>query len=871
MTSKPSFCAALLAVSSLFAASDVAAAQESTTAPKADAALLAQLPAYLQPEIIVTARKRDELLQSVPIAIRVIDARTIEREGLRTVEDLSRRVPGLTYDLGGFLNDTRPAVRGMQSERGRPSVAILLDGLDLSGENMVIAGGGAAVNTSLFDLERIEVVKGPQSVLWGRNAFAGAVNFVSREPQHKLEGRLNADIAQGGLIAIDGAINLPIIKDRVALRMNGVLSDRDGFYRNPVTGGQLGAGRTEGIGGSLLVNVTDEIKIVGRYIHLNQTMSEAPSALLTSNTRLPVPGGRFAPAPGAPSILPCPADLSGLTPPQQGNCTRGSFVGDVRATIGDVDLSPDPFTGGPMRGMELKQDIATLLVTWEADWGTLSYRFGHLDNRSSLEQDGDYTNFAGPPGFVLSLSAFQVLDFKNRTFDHEIKFNRKFGNIDVLIGGQIFSETSSVTNSAQFWLRNPASPFGGPPFFLSTAPKTDFASPLTTNRKTNYYGIYSSVSWAVTDRLRFDADLRWNYENIRFDIPGFRIQDVSLSQLSPLCLPQFVNGTVFAPGVANGPPQGSIVACPQSAGLKSEKLTPRITVEYQAADDVLLYVSYSEGFKPGGYNTNEIIDFNEQLYQPERVKAYEAGMKSVWLDKRLILNADVYFNNYTDQQIGVQQASASQGGQVVVGSGIVNAGKVRVYGAEVDVDWQLIDWLRLGASYAYTHSTFASFVQGPPPGSPAAAFADCGVPNGQSSSDQFRAEAGNICGDFSGNDVGRSPRHSVFLSAEARRPFNSNNDSVFVALNGLGRSSRFVDEANLSRLPGYWRVGARAGIEWKRISITAYVDNLLDNRTIETAQRTVDPGRSEGFAPARGILAYLPNPRTIGVRIGARF
>ncbi len=814
-------------------------------------------------EIVVTARKRNEVMQDVPIAIRVIDDKTIEREGLRTVEDLSRQVPGLTYDMGGFLNDTRPAIRGMQSERGRPSVAILLDGLDLSGENMVIAGGGAAVNTQLFDLERIEVVKGPQSVLWGRNAFAGAINFVSRSPQMELEGRVNAEIAGGGLYAIDGAINLPLIKDRVALRVNGVFSDRDGFYRNPVTGGKLGANRTEGLGAALLVKIADGLDLTARYIRLDQRMSEMPTALLTANTRLPVPGGRFAPAPGAPSILPCPANLAGLSPPQQVNCTRGTFAGAVSAREQDIDLSADPFTGAPMRGMTLAQDIATLQLRWTGDWGSLTYRFGHLDNESTLEQDGDYSNFAGPPGFVLSLNAFQVLDFRNRTFDHELRFNRRFGKVDVLIGGQIFSETSSVTNRAQFWLRNSASPLAGPPFFLSSAPKPDFAFPQTTERNTDYVGVYASAEWEMTDRLKLAAEVRWNYEELRFAIPGFRIQDVSLSQLVPVCLPGQANGSLPGPG--------QVVACPRDATLKSERLTPRFTLEYRASDDVLLYASFSEGFKPGGYNTNEIIEFNDQQYQPERVKAYEAGIKSMWLDNRLTLNADAYFNDYTDQQIGVQQASTSQGGAVVVGSGIVNAGKVRIYGAEVDLDLRATDWLRLGVNYAYTHATFERFVQGPPPGSPAQAFTDCGVPSGQSSSDQFRAEAGNICGDFSGNDVGRSPRHAVFLTGEVRQPLGSSGASWFTILNGQGRSQRFVDEANLSTLPGYWRVGARIGVEWRNSSILAYVDNIFDNRTIETTQRTVDPGRSEGFAPARALLAYLPSPRVFGVRLGTRF
>ncbi|KEO89766.1 hypothetical protein EH31_11465 [Erythrobacter longus] len=823
------------------------------------------------PQIIVTARKRDEVLQNVPVTIRVIDDSVIEDEGIRTVEDLTQRVPGLTFDQGGFLADTRPAIRGMQSERGRPSVAILLDGLDLSGENMVIGGGGAAVNTLLYDLERIEVVKGPQSVLWGRNAFAGAVNFISRTPGEQFEGRVNADIAEGGLFSIDGAFNMPIVQDKVALRVNGVFSDRDGFYRNPATGARLGQNRTEGAGGSLRINITDNLDVVGRYIYLNQRQNEAPSVLLTPNTRLPVPGGTFAPAPGAPSIFPCPDDFAGLTPPQVANCTRGTLIGNVSAREDQIDLSPNPLTGEPMAGLRLRQDIATLLVNWDTSLGQLSYRFGHLDNRSSLEQDGDYTNFPGPQGFVLSLNAFQALEFNNRTFDHELKYENRFGDFTVIAGGQAFDERSSVINSAQFWLRNPNSPLGGPPFFLSTAPQENFGFSLATNRDTQYRALYASVGWEVTERFELGADLRWSDETIRFDIPGFRIQDVSLSQLTPVCLPAFANGTVFSPAAPDGPPPGSIVACPQEAEINSDRFTPRFTAQYGFSDELLLFASYSRGFKPGGFNTNEIIDFTDQRFLPERLSAYEIGIKSAWLGNRFIINASAFYNDYTDQQIGVQQSSTSQGGGAIVGSGIVNAGQVDVYGLEIDADARVTDWLRVSANYAFIDSTFASFVQGPPPGSPDSAFIDCGVPIGQSSSAQFRAEAQNICGDFSGNDVGRSPRHTLFLTGEVRRPLKSEGSSWFVNMDGLYRSSRFVDEANLSRLPGYWRVGARVGVDFGNYTVMAYVDNLFDDRTIETAQRVVDPGRTEGFAPSRGILAYLPNPQTFGMRFGARF
>lgn len=107
----------------------------------------------------------------------------------------------------------------------------------------------------------------------------------------------------------------------------------------------------------------------------------------------------------------------------------------------------------------------------------------------------------------------------------------------------------------------------------------------------------------------------------------------------------------------------------------------------------------------------------------------------------------------------------------------------------------------------------------------------------------------------SGNDVGRSLRHALFLSAAVRRPSAACKSSWAANLDGMHRSAQFVDEANLSQLPPYWRVGAHAAVEWGRFSVIVYIDNLFDNRSLETAQHTVDPGRSEGFAPARGILA----------------
>ncbi|WP_448581228.1 TonB-dependent receptor [Thermaurantiacus sp.] len=823
-------------------------------------------------DIIVTARKRAELLQDVPLAVQALDERTILTEGVRNVQDISRLAAGLTFDMGGFLNDTRPALRGMQAERGRPSVAILVDGQDLSGENISIAGGGASLNARLFDLARVEVVRGPQAVLYGRNAFAGAINYVTRVPEGDFGGRAALEFASGGLKSVEGGVDVPILGDKLAFQAGGAWTERTGFYTNPVTGAKVGGTDSEGATVAFRIAPAEQLRIVARWIHSKERATEMATAFVGANVRLPAPGARYSAVPGAPATIPCPPNLAGLTPPQVANCTRGTFVGELRAREADLQLSPDPFTGKPFSGQRLTQDLVSVNVSWDGDWGTLSYRLGYLDNHTHIQQDGDYSDYPGPPGLVLALSALQDLTYMNRAWDHEIRFNRTFGRVDALLGAQIFSEQSDLVNAAQFWLRNPRSPLAGPPFRLATAPRADFAFPVVNSRDTNYYGVFGSVSADITDTIRLTADVRWNYDRITYTIPGWRSQDVTLAQLRPVCLPQFPNGATFSPtNPAGSPPPGVVAACPREATLKTEKPTPRVTGEWRPRTDMLVYASWAKGFKPGGFNTNEIVDFDGQRYLPERVTAYEIGVKSAFPERGLVFNTAAYFNNYYDQQIGVQNTNVTPTGQTVTTAGIVNAGQVEIYGIETEIDWRVSARLRFSADYAFTHSDFRSFVQGPPPGSPAALFAECGVPAGQTSSDQNRAEAGNICADFSGNQVGKSPRHILNLSGEYRLPFGAEGDVAFLGLAGRYRSKRFTDESNLAILPDYWLMELRAGVEWRSLTLLFYIDNLLDNDRIQGAQRNVDFGSPEGFAPGRGFLAYLPNPRTFGVRAGWRF
>ncbi|MEM9375018.1 MAG: TonB-dependent receptor [Pseudomonadota bacterium] len=821
--------------------------------------------------VLVTARRVTENLQDVPLTIQVINAAEIARANVQNTEDVARLTAGLTYDIGGFPNDTRPGVRGMQAERGRPSVAVMLDGIDLSGENLAIAGGTAGIVTSLFDLERIEVVKGPQSTLYGRNAFAGAINYISKKPEFDYAASGTVEVAEGNTLETFGSLTGPLIEDKLAVRLNLASRSTDGRYEHPVNGDDLGA--EDFSGGALALRATPlkGLDVTARIQVSETDQSDLPTAFLFSNERVPVPGGTFTAGPPGTPPSPCPDRLTGAPPPLVTACTRGTYTGRVEASIDDVQMGLNPLTGNPPLGMEVDQTVGSIDARWDTDFGEFRYLFGYHQNESFIETDGDFTDFPGPSGFVFSLSALQQLHYENEHTDHTALWLHEFDGVDVLLGAQVFNEDSTLLNDSKFWLRNPASPLAGPPFFLANMAEVN-AFPAFYTRDTEYQALFGRVRWNVSDTIRLGLEARQNEDEITYTLPGWRLQDTSLSRLTPVCLPSLPQGATFmgVPG-PDVPPPGTVVACPRKETVSFSEFTPRVTLDWQATDDALVYGSIARGYKPGGFNVNEINEFDGQGYLPEFVTAYEFGIKSAWLNRRLIVNADVYLNDYTDQQIGVQRNQVGSGGSVLAVPGILNAAAVETKGFELDADWWFENDLRLTLGYAYTDATFETYVQGPPPGAATVDFAACGVAEGQTSSPQFRAEAGNVCADFSGNAVPKSPEHALNLTAFYSRSFGPRGDRWFVEAGGRYRSKRFVDEANLSWTPAYTILDVTAGIEVDRVTLMAFVRNLSDEDSIQSAQRQVDPGNPEGFAPGRAIVAYLPEPRTFGLRATIAF
>jgi outer membrane receptor protein involved in Fe transport len=162
-------------------------------------------------EIVVTTRKREESLQDVPLAISALTAEQIQRQGIRDLDDVVKLTPSVQFDNSFGPADTRITVRGLSNTRGRSNVAFLVDGVDVTTENLVTAGSGLLANRRLLnDVERIEIVKGPQSALYGRAAFAGAISYISKEPGTEVEARLSADIAEDDQYVVDFSYGGPV-------------------------------------------------------------------------------------------------------------------------------------------------------------------------------------------------------------------------------------------------------------------------------------------------------------------------------------------------------------------------------------------------------------------------------------------------------------------------------------------------------------------------------------------------------------------------------------------------------------------------------------------------------------------------------------
>jgi outer membrane receptor protein involved in Fe transport len=819
MKLQPTFKAAILATTVLGFAATQAAAQQLE-------------------EITVTARKKTETLQEIPLTITAFTAEMIQRQNIKNVQDVVKYTPGLNYDKGFAAQDTRISIRGLPVVRGKPPVGVLLDGIDMSSESISTAGGSSLVNMKLVDVESIAVVKGPQSALYGRSAFGGAVVYTSVKPNlQKVEGNVSIEGATHNFFEGRAAISVPIVEDRVAVRTNVVYSYFDGFYKNTITGNVIGGDKLAGASVAIRFKPADNMDFTFRSSYSDDKSEARPSYYVGQANGLvvqrPLPANAIGLRLGAP---PGGAPLPATWP--------FARIGTIDVTGNAITLSADPLTGKDFPGGRLRPVVNSLIGDIDLGWGKFSTWTGYTSALSSGKTDADFygyplANVTLPtPGLAEPSAAMFLTDInvKASQFSQEVRLGSDTGRLRWAIGGLYWQERYKSDNASLS-----VSPIGKPAgFSAARAYQMLGQAPYARNaRNTNHTSGYASLDFDVTDQIQASAEARYAHEKV----------DSVLGPALNLGL------------LANGAPFYFFGATPinPTPTYTTNMFTPRAVLKYKFDSNNNVYVSFSKGEKPGGYlNVAVVTDSKLARYNPEKIYNYEAGFKTSWMENRVRVNGSYFHAENKDRlnQILIPDPTSPQG----VATQAVNIGEVKIDGIEFEVTAAVTEALTASLAYTYLNPRYTSSDAPQTSAFGAAGAGNCTV---------GAVGPQVVCiTNTNGNQLDFSAKHSLAGSLNYVTPLNADwnlNSSIDVQM----RSRRFLDATNLYALPSYWNVDLKIGAETKSYGIMVYVNNLFDDSKPKSGQTA---GDTYSFTPPQLVFtAYAADKRQIGVRLNAKF
>ena len=563
-------------------------------------------------EITVTAQRRTESVQTVPIAISAFDSNELATRGISSALEVTQYVPNLVgINNTGLGSANSYYMRGLGNTESIPTfdppIGTYVDDIYLSRQN--------ANNLSLFDVERVEVLRGPQGTLFGRNTTGGAVAIFLKEASQELGGYAEAGYGSYNLWQINTSLNVPI-NDRLAVKISGYVQDSDGYAKNTITGERQnqndGWGVRLGVKGDLSENAT----WTGSYIH---TFADGANiANFDCNPAVPTQcDGRYV---------------------STGFRRDGNFGGRLSGKKDNfghfVKTTMDFISSNLKLGND---DLSVSLITGYV-YTTQDYALDFSDGRSLPSINVPITPVLGLTrgGFVVANEG----EFSQ--FSQEIKVNASIANglLDV-VGGLYYFEEDNFSDFADLLtVVSAAAPAPGG--------NTLLLADRTMTNSTKAYAGYLQGDLNLTDQLKLTAGVRYTDETKRFSIRDNRAS----------CLDGTVEATCLVDSnlvVLSGR------AIPRSQNIKI--WTPRFAINYQASNDVLLFASATRGFKSGGWNARGTSPSELLPFDAEKAWSYETGVKSELFDRRLRVNLSAYWLDVSSLQTpsGFVRANGSIG------------------------------------------------------------------------------------------------------------------------------------------------------------------------------------------------------------------
>ncbi|QUM71018.1 TonB-dependent receptor [Sphingopyxis granuli] len=800
----------------------------SPTAHAQSAASPAPTTAAEDGEILVTARRQSERLSDVPASIAAFSSETLELAGARTGGDVVALTSGVSIAVGAVeASDVQVNIRGLNGSReAENSVAIVVDGIQRSSKAALVQNQGI--------LQQVEVLKGPQGALYGRNATAGAFVITTRKPGDHLEGEFKASYGNNASYLVSGVVSAPV-SDNLGVQLGGDWSKTDGFYRNiflpSADNRQLYPGNSTDASS---VDSKRDWNVYGRAVWTPDEVTEFDAKVrygeyrgnaLNFNAVLQLPG--FAALTGNP--------LFNI----DNNDHRFVFAPNIESL-------------NKLRTLEL-----SLLGTRDLGFANLKGYIAYSNFKNFLAADGasgTFNFFSGSSRCAATsaaLTGFPVQapfavgalppPYSPTTCDG-IGFERH-DNKDISAELRLISPSGQPLQwQAGLYYMNikrrdcVATEADLGQGFVAECYTTDPRAPTEALRddssNVDVYAAFGSVGYRFENSLNLQAALRYDRE-IRHSTNNVPVNARTHYVGNPAT--GFPNGTdsvpanyYLNPGLDPAyNPSGRLL--PLSATF--EQVQPKLTVDYKLTPDTTVYANWGIGFKSGGFNgggTKAIVDglfnrvFNSEItvsdvYKKETNSAYEAGIKGLLFDRKLTFSLAGYYSNVKNLQ--VFEFFVGTFGSLRV---VENIDKVRIYGIEGDISLRATDWLTLFTSANYTNSRIKKNTTRP-----------------------YTV----------GNEVPLTPKYTVNAGGQLKLPVA---DHVLV----LGRVEArvtgptwfsavqdndvpsYFGTANFrkSRRDAFTTVDARLGVEHDRLTVSAYASNLFDVKYFKDSAVTPEFG-----------------------------
>ncbi len=757
-------------------------------------------------EIVVTAQKREQSLQDVPISISVVSGEVLKDAGIDNIEDLQAYIPNLQMTETGI--STQMYVRGIGTGNNQgfeQSVGQYIDGIYYGRQQLIRA--------PFFDLERIEVLRGPQGTLFGKNTIAGALNITTAKPSGENEGFVSLEGGDFGKLDAQGAYSFAL-SDNFSARLAGRFFEEDGYTSNDFRLRDETAREDSALRLTVAHDVNDKFSYEAK-LEFNKFDAVGRNIEIVQDD---------------PAIAPFPT--AGLTFDQ----IFAVIVGQ-QAAIGETTLDGN-------RSANAREDSQNELKNL-----TFDGRYD-LDNGNSLEFTTGLVEYDIEERCDCDFIAgniFETLAFENyEQFSQEVRMVSPGGeDIDWLAGA--FFQTSTLDYEDNIIIPgNSILPAVNP----ALAAVSGTSASRTYDAGSDLFAIFAQGTWNLRDDFRITAGARYTTE----DKDAQRIMNVTDNTTGQVPTNPAVAATaaaVFNAAFGVQTEQLKLLGSPTGhnldGNLGEDSFTPSISFEWDANENVMVYGSLSTGFKSGGFDARA-NNIGSWEFAEEEATALEVGFKSTLLDGNMEFNGALYFTDYEDLQIAQFDGT--------LGFNVGNAAETQVRGFEIDGRWLLSDSFTLNYALGYLDHEYKDYRNG-----------NCynrQVPDG------VIGNQGNQLCDFTGRDGQYTPELTASLSLRYEQPIGANG----MMLKALA-AYNYTDEQNvhpnldpLYTIDAYGLIDLSVGLETDKWSVAVLGQNVGDEEYLTYVGNAPLSGSSFGTNTFYGFVAP---PQTVTVRGEYRF